>query len=412
VEVNNTLIYFISHPLTPPADALTTALPQLDLSSFLAAVFSTNLADKLKYTPRTTLLIPHNSAFKRLGMLVSAYLLGASSKPDLERVIQHHVINSVEYAESLQTGSLRTYGTLEGSDLHLERPDSKDNKTMILTASGGWADMHSLLYTKNYLTQTGVIHEVSDIMIPRSVDITIGKLMSAAKSSTMISMMNRAGLDWIMNGTNPPDGSPWADMGLTGVGWTLLCPTDEAFKAFNLTELYGNKDWLTEIVLQHLVPAQEPSQAPRDVNLLEIVNNNRPLVLDDSTGYATLLSRKGISEGGVNGNVVFRKIDDEETVVGVEGARGKAGRRDWAHVTSWGRSTQGKGTGGVLLIDSVLVPYHPPWRELYGGPIAVFVIGMALIGAFFYGVRVVWKRDTTEATYEPVGGFGNADEDS
>ena len=40
VEVNNTLIYFVSRPVTPPADALSAALPSLDLSSFLAAVFS------------------------------------------------------------------------------------------------------------------------------------------------------------------------------------------------------------------------------------------------------------------------------------------------------------------------------------------------------------------------------------
>ena len=97
VEVDNVLIYFVSRPLIPPADPLETALPSLELSSFLAAVFSTSLAEKLKTTSRTTLLIPHNSAFKRLGTLVSAHLLVASSKPDLERVILHHVVSGVEY---------------------------------------------------------------------------------------------------------------------------------------------------------------------------------------------------------------------------------------------------------------------------------------------------------------------------
>ncbi|TFY65143.1 hypothetical protein EVJ58_g2169, partial [Rhodofomes roseus] len=67
VEINNTLIYFVSRPLVPPADALQTALPELELSSFLAAIFSTSLAERLKTTPRTTLLMPPNSAFKRLG---------------------------------------------------------------------------------------------------------------------------------------------------------------------------------------------------------------------------------------------------------------------------------------------------------------------------------------------------------
>ncbi|KAI0695129.1 hypothetical protein BC835DRAFT_1415014 [Cytidiella melzeri] len=401
VEVNNTLIYFISHPLVPPADVLTTALPQLELSSFLAAIFSTNLARKLKFTPRITLLVPNNDAFKRLGMLVSAHLLSASSKSDLEKVIQHHAITSVEYAAPLQNGTLRTYGTLEGSDIHLERQQTKDNDTLILTASGGWSDMHSLLYPKDYLTQTGVIHEVSDIMIPRSVDITIGKLMSAAKSSTMISMMTKAGLDWIMNGTDPADGTPWADMGLTGVGWTLLCPTDDAFKALNLTELYADKERLTGIVLQHLVPMHQPSQSRPKIDFFDIVNNNRPLILDDSTTYTTLLSKKqAFDSEEAYGDLVF--LDDGEgTVVGIKNARGADGRRDGARVTSWGRSTQGRGTGGVLSIDHVLTPYYPSKWALYGRPGIVLVLGMALIGAFFFGVHLVWKRDTTEATYEP-----------
>ena len=411
VEINNTLIYFISHPLVPPADALTTALPQLDLSSFLAAVFSTNLAEKLKFTPRTTLLIPHNSAFKRLGALVSAHLLSASSKSDLEKVIQHHVITGVEYAESLQNGTARTFATLEGSDLHAERP--KDSDSVILTGSGGWTDMHSLLHSKNYLTQTGVIHELSDIMIPRSVDISIGKLMSAAKSSTMTSLVTKAGLEWILNGTNPKDGTIWADMGLKGIGWTVLCPTDEAFKGINLTALYADTPRLTELVLQHLVPLQQPSRPPPDIDFFEIGYNNRPLVLDDSTKYATLLSRKqSFDYEDAHGDVDFRVVDGEGIVVGVDGARGADGKRDWAHVASWGRSTQGRGTGGVVSIDRVLTPYHPPWRAVYGGPITVSVLGVLLIGVFFYGVRILWKRDTTEATYEPIGGFGNNDDES
>ena len=40
------------------------------------------------------------------------------------------------------------------------------------------------------------------------------------------------------------------------------------------------------------------------------------------------------------------------------------------------------------------------------------VVGVILIGLFFYGVRWVWRRDTTEATYEPIGGFGADDGES
>ncbi|KAH8099422.1 hypothetical protein BXZ70DRAFT_895131 [Cristinia sonorae] len=394
LEIDNTLIYFVSRPLTPPEDVLTTALPSLDLSVFLAAVFATNLADTLKLTPRTTPLIPQNPAFKRLGMLVSSHLLAASSKPDLEKVIQHHVLNSVVYAQEWRNGSQRTFSTLEGSDVHLER-NANDNGTLLLSASGGWADMHAQLHIKNALTQTGVIHEVSDVLIPRSVNLTVGKLVRAAKGSTMATMVVKAGLDWVLNGTAPPEGSQWADQGLGEAGWTLLCPSDDAFKNIKLTELYADEERLRDIVTQHLVPLQTPKEdIPK--NVFDNVLNNRPLILDDEATYTTLLSSSSLY-----GDVVFRVESDGKTVVGIKGARGDNGKRDWAHVVAWGRSTTGGGTGGVIEIDRLLIPYSPSWWNAYGAPIGVGVVGVGMIGLFFYAVRLVWRRDTTEATYEP-----------
>ena len=99
------------------------------------------------------------------------------------------------------------------------------------------------------------------------------------------------------------------------------------------------------------------------------------------------------------------KDGSDGTVVGIKGARGKNGEQDWARIVSWGRSTTGGGTGGVVQIDRLLLPYQPSWYVQYGAPLAVGVGGIAFIGLFFWGVRWVWRRDTTEATYEPVGGF-------
>lgn len=380
----------------------------MDLSYFLVRLLQTSLAEKLKTSPRLTLLLPHNSAFERLGMLVTTHLSSQSpaSKADLERVIQHHAITGVEYANSIQNGSQRTYGTLEGSDLHVTREQPKGGQPIVLLSpSGGWPEMQSTLYPVNTLTQTGVIHEVSDVMIPRSVDITVGKLVRAAQGTIMASMVTKVGLEWILNGTAPPEGSPWADV--NAFGWTLLCPTDDAFKGHDLTELYANTELLRDIVTQHLIPVQHPSKAPHD-DVVDVVNNNRPLVFDDSTTYSTLLT--GISKS-LFSDIVFRD-EGESTVVGIKGARGADGRKDWAHVVAWGRSTTGRGNGGVVQIDRLLMPYYPPWWVQYGGPAAVTVGGVILICLFFYGVRIIWNKDVTEATYEPVGGFGQDDEDS
>lgn len=97
-------------------------------------------------------------------------------------------------------------------------------------------------------------------------------------------------------------------------------------------------------------------------------------------------------------------------MVGIKGARGTDGKADWARVLGWGRTTTGSGTGGVIQVDQLLMPYHPKWWIEYGPPSFVGAVGVVLICLFFYGVRIVWNRDVTEATYEPMGGFGDCDE--
>jgi solute carrier family 25 carnitine/acylcarnitine transporter 20/29 len=403
IVINNVVVYFISSPLELPVDPLQTALPSLELSSFLAAVFSTSIADVIKKTPRATFLMPHNAAFKGLGKLVSDHLLAASSKTDLENVIMHHIIDGIEYSQSLVNGSVRSFATLEGSDLQLER---LSDSSVIVSPSGGWAGMKSALYPTNMLTETGVIHELSDLMIPRSVELNAGKLMKAAKATTMINMVTKAGFDWVLNGTAPPEDSEWADQGSGGASWTLLCPTDDAFKKYNLTQILENIDILRALVSQHLIRTSPSTGESVSFNVFDVLNNNRPLPLEDLGEYPTLLS-----PSSAYGDIVFRALDDKvsQYMVGIKNARGTDKQADWARVLTWGRTTTGGGTGGAIIIDRVLLPYDPPWWMEYFVPSFVGVLGVGLISLFFYGVRVVWKRDVTEATYEPIGGFGQDD---
>ncbi|KAF8973549.1 carnitine/acyl carnitine carrier [Flammula alnicola] len=344
----------------PPPDALQAALPSLDLSVFLAAVFSTSKAELLRTTPSTSLLIPRNQAFKRLGLLVSAHLLAPSSKDDLENVILHHALTTVEYAHSLKNGSQHTFASLEGTDIKIER---LSNGTSLVSSSGGWAGLKAELHTRDLLTQTGVIHELSDIMIPRSVRLTIGKLVKAAKGSTMSTLVNKAGFDWILNGTAPPEGSPWAD--------EKYGNADDAFKNVNLTQLYSDVQGLQIIVAQHLIPTIPSSSGLGDET--NPLYNNRPLVFDDAT-YSTIRSSES-----AYGDLVFQQRSDSKECSWYEWAA------DSARVLSWGRSTTGSGTGGVIQIDRLLVPYQPSWWFEYGAPSAVGGIGLIIICAFFYG---------------------------
>ncbi|TFL06811.1 FAS1 domain-containing protein [Pterulicium gracile] len=431
---SESIIYFLSRPLTPPASVQQAALPRLHLSTFFAALSSLPAphhppAQSLTSTPLATFMVPHNDAFNSVGELVTRWLLDdyEGSKADLEKIIRHHVIRGVVYTEKLMGRDRRTYETLEGSDVEVDqmnayRKSERANDTLVALPSGGWSGMQALVYPQDLLTSTGVMHEVSDLLIPRSVVIGVGKLVQAAGGNTMAGLIVRVGMEWILTGRNPPKDSPFAQM--KDVSWTLLCPTDNAFSRFNLTELHADQALMEEIVRQHLIPT-----APHASSSTNAVTN-RPLVMDDAT-YTTALSGSS-----VYGDVIFKRVDDggkADYVVGIKGARGTEGKEDWAKVLYWGRTTPGiatnssgfaldpmvhrafawtgPGGGGVISIDTVLTPYSPSWWVAWGGPAAVGLVCAVLICVFFYGVNLFWRKDLTEATYEPVGGFSRGDED-
>jgi solute carrier family 25 carnitine/acylcarnitine transporter 20/29 len=335
--------------------------------------------------------MPHNKGFERLGMLVSDHLLSSAGKLDLAHVIMHHVIDGVYYSESMANVSEKSIPTDDGSDVRLVN-DS-------LTASGGWPGMSSKLHLKNIITETGVVHELSDVLIPRTVELNVGKLARAAKGTLMTSMLVKAGFDWVLNATAPPEGSPWAEMGLDGKGWTLLCPADDAFKHVNMTELLKDARKLREIVGQHLIPTpSSPSSIFTSVERAKDDDMNRPISLRNDATYSTLLS-----PNNAYGDIVVRssKTPGGPLVLGIKGARGTSAQEDWANVLSWGRATTGDGVGGVIALDRLLTPYHPPWFVEYGQPMGGGVLGLGLIGTFFLGVRWLWNREA-DATYEPL----------
>ena len=106
----------------------------------------------------------------------------------------------------------------------------------------------------------------------------------------------------------------------------------------------------------------ERFEVHRALDVIEdVLNNNRPLAMNDGTVYGTLQTVSAQSYG----DVVFRAGDAADAsaiVVGVRDARGQNGRSDWARVLLWGRSTTGGGTGGVVQIDRLLMPYKPSWQ--------------------------------------------------
>lgn len=373
----------------------------------MAAAFASSLTTILRTHPSTTLLVPENKAFESLGLLMTYLLLPeAQSRTALQRVLKHHVLTSVAYTEELEGASAASYTTLEGSSVIISGGN--------VTSSGPWIADASLK-TRNALTQTGVVHELRNgVLLPKSVKVNIGDLVHAAKGTTMASLIQRAGLGKLLNGTltfkdvddldewrrnhKPPHNSSlYKDVGFPKPGWTLLCPTDTAFKRVNLTALLQDIPALRRLVMQHIIPTP-PSQSPTPLA--------HPLQLSDSATYTTLLSPHSL-----HGDIVLRATKDEEGLpaflLGIRGARGTSGETDYARALAFGRTTtsDGKngGRSGVIQIDTVLEPWVPGWWLAWGSNVAMGFVGGILILIFWAVVAWAWTRHDGEATYEPIG---------
>ena len=212
----------------------------------------------------------------------------------------------------------------------------------------------------------------------------------------MTSMVVKAGFYWVLNATAPPEGSPWAEMGLDRKRWTLLCPPDDVFKHVNVTELLKDTEGLREIVGQHLIPTpSSPSSIFTSAEQARDDDMNRPISLRNDATYSTLLS-----PNSAYGDIVVRSsaTPGGPLVLGIKGARGTSAEEDWANVLSWGRATTGDDVGGVIAIDRLFTPYHPSWFVEYGQPIGSGVLGMGLsvrsFGAYNGCGTEKWTRHT------------------
>jgi solute carrier family 25 (mitochondrial carnitine/acylcarnitine transporter), member 20/29 len=344
----------------------------------------------------------------------------SSSKSELESLILHHSLDSVQYLSALRNGTERTFRTFEGTDVGVSRKTNEDGEVEVtITGSGGWEGLNGKLDMQdrvNTLTETGVLHTIDSLMVPRSVQITLGKLVRAAGGGTMASLVTRAGMDWVLNGTAPPEDSEYAKLG-KGIGWTLLVPRDEAWREVNLTALWDNSEAIRNLVTQHLIPTFPPSHGgdkgdkkgkgkkPGDKFTATVTADPNSMPID-MNGASHMTARSSFSPYGQVSFVDKR----DHFVVGITGARGTAGEEDWAKVMTWGRSTVSAGAtgdfgarGGVIKIDRVLQPYEPKWWVRYGPPIAGGVGGLiALLGVGFTA-RWLYQRRESEPTYEPVG---------
>ena len=376
----------------------------------------------MKRTPGTTYFVPRNRAFASLGLTMK-YLLLPEGKDELRKVIRYHAVDEVIYTPEVEHGT-RVYKTLEGGEVVLSRTKGK-NSTLSLSSPIKWDDHDSgeglpsngelrpaRVTHLDALTKTGVIHTIDSVILPADVAITVAKLIRGSKQNTMMDLMVRAGLSWVLQGREPTYTEVQRAMldGFVRVGdeegddnlrdidslampsYTVLCPSDRAFSRLNLTHYITDKEALVNLLKLHIIPtqplrpqsigSQTPASPPQD---------GQPISLADDLVFSTLLS--SVSKYG---DVAFRATGDNSYIVGIRNARSGLGN-DAARVGAAGRASvrwrkarytgslmkdkaKGEGEvsydalwrggmalgGGVLMIDSVLVPYEPSWFSRWG----------------------------------------------
>ncbi|GAA5886633.1 hypothetical protein JCM5296_005355 [Sporobolomyces johnsonii] len=465
VIVGDSVIYLISSVLEPPTSVITSAVSDLRLSTFVASVYAATLDGTLATQPAVTYLVPTNKAFASLGLVMS-YLLLPSARQELRSLLKYHAIDELVYLDDFpRTGSARYPTLLDGAEIYFERDPV--NSTLAVhgpTLGGHPANgeaRNARVVEGDILTETGAIHVIDQVELPAELDITVEKLLRGAKANTMVELIQAANMSWVLQGKRPPADFVFAtddddddDDGKrkkkhksrrsnVDRAYTILCPTDKALSRLNLTYYLANPSALSALVQLHIIPTDALSPSPPALPPSSDKDAGTPIPLVDSITYPTLLSR---SEGGASqfGTVAFKQWGEGEGawMVGIEGARGTSGESDSARVVAWGRATpwfvEGKpdhdgdgdggkekggeayvpgltgragafatrlaAGGGVITIDSVLLPYEPGWFRRWGWIVLTVLAGVAAVGALVgFAVRA-WRKRKGLVQYERLEG--------
>lgn len=404
----------MSNLISPPDDVLQVAVSNLQLSTFIAAVYAAELDHAFKRNPAITYFVPRNRAFGSLGLAMN-YLLSAEGKDELRKLLKYHAVDRVIYTGDAEVGK-QVYTTLEGGAIVFKKTKGK-NSTLSLQSPTRWEGFDSgealpsngelrpaTITHHDALTSTGTIHTIDSVVMPADLRITIAKLIRGSKQTTMAELMDHAGLGWVLEGREPSrdeiqhaglhgivrpsddnEETPMPDIdSLALPSYTVLCPTDKAFSRLNLTHYLDDHEELIKLLKLHIIPTQpsRPKTAQSKTPASPPVDGH-PLALEDDLVYSTLLSSQSKF-----GEVAFRATGDNSFLVGIRNARAGIGHAS-ARIGASGRATVRwkRGTsvsvaneqtsieddnrelwrggmtlgGGVLMIDSVLVPYEPSW---------------------------------------------------
>jgi uncharacterized surface protein with fasciclin (FAS1) repeats len=175
IAAKNGRVYVLEEVLIPPPDVIDAlyALPS-SFSTFLSAVSRAGLEGIMKKEHGISVLAPTNRAWERLGFTNLAYLFSCEAGlKDLAKIVRYHVARSLVYSRYLhkKDQGVKLDTLMPGQSLHLQAYEDgrgRDNeKIWRITVN----DDQSRVLLADAPVSNGVVHVVSDILIPSTVKL-------------------------------------------------------------------------------------------------------------------------------------------------------------------------------------------------------------------------------------------------
>jgi uncharacterized surface protein with fasciclin (FAS1) repeats len=232
-------------------DIPTTAIENGSFTTLVAALGAADLVDALSAPNGPfTVFAPTDEAFDALPNGLVECLLEPDNKGALSAILTYHVVSGKVLSTDLEDGMTAT--TLQGEDVTVDLSDGvKINDSTVVAA--------------DVLADNGVIHVISSVLVPPSIDVTAfletcaiatataivddipSTAIGAGKFNTLVAALGAADLVEALSDPNGP--------------FTVFAPTDDAFAALPeglVTCLLepDNKGALTAVLTYHVIDGQ------------------------------------------------------------------------------------------------------------------------------------------------------------
>uniref|UniRef100_UPI00358FA073 transforming growth factor-beta-induced protein ig-h3-like n=1 Tax=Myxine glutinosa TaxID=7769 RepID=UPI00358FA073 len=206
----NGVVHMLDGILTEPARTLRKILDEnKELSTLKSAIIGAGMMSDLEEEQGLTLLAPTNAAFKKLPDDVLKRIL--SDPISLKALLNNHMVNSMHCAEAVIGNTL---------------VETKEGKQMVLGCNGDSLTINGkpIVDKKDLVAKNGVVHTISDVMIPDSARTAL-ELAKSSGAKKFVDMFAEAGI---------------GDAIKADEKHTFLAPSDDSFKDTPMDELSPN----------------------------------------------------------------------------------------------------------------------------------------------------------------------------